>query len=844
MRFSLFRQRIESRLKQDKTRRAKLRNPRLRLESLEERRLLAGDTSVSTAQLDVNHDGQVTPLDALLIIGDLNQNGARPVSDTTISGGGASADSASGLHSLALTAGGAAAASTANSSFDVNDDGYISPMDALLVIKQLNDVPAQVAFTMQATDLSGNPITQILQGQQFELRTYVQDVRSNPTTPGVFAAYTDVTFDGSLASVQNIYHTAAQDPNPNPPVYNYVNQLAGDFSTSGLLDEAGGFAGFVALGPTPQVVFVAQMTATSGGTLTFQADPADVQPAHAVDTFNPAVAVPTDQISYGSTTLQVVNLPSITAAPASVLEGNSGNSALTFNLSLSGDNNGPVTVHYSTTDGTAISTGPNADFQPVTDAVVTFPAHTQTAQITINVNGDQINENDETLSLNLFNATGATVGTSSVTGTILNDDAPPAVSVSDASVTEGTALSGTTPMTFNVSLSAPSSKTITVAYLVSPGTATFGNDYNGTSGVVTFLPGQISQSIVVNIVPDALNEANETLQVALSGPTNASLGEQSTATGTILDDDVQPSLSVSDASAVEPGTGTSDMTFTVTLSAPSGQTVTVNYATAGVTATSGQDFVPNSGTLTFLPGETSHTVTVEINADSESEQVETLNLLLSSQTNATIADGTGVGSISDFVGDKLVRIRLEATDLNGNPISSVLGGALFKLNAYVQDLRQPESSSSGVFAAYMDVDFDSSEFVGVGPITYGPDYQNVESGSINSGELDEIGATATSIPTPNGPGEHLLYSVIMQGVAAGSGSFIPNPAEADAHAVLLYGSGEPVPVGQVQYLGTSTIDVSAPSLINVNSQSITEGNSGQKNMTFTVTLSAPVTAPV
>lgn len=842
MKLRLFRQHIESRVKHAQSRRTNLRGKRLRVESLEQRRLLAGDTTVGLSQMDVNHDGQVTPLDALLIISDLNNNGARPVS--SITGGGASAVATSGLQAASLSAGGAPG-SAVNSALDVNEDGYISPLDALLVVKQLNDQTAQIAVTMKATDLSGNPISTILVGQQFELRAFVQDVRSGQSQPGVAAAYTDVTFNGSLASVQAIYHTAADDPNPNPPTYSYGNSTSGDFATSGLINEAGGFqTSSSPLGSGTVLLWAAKMTATAAGTLNFTADPADVSPLHDSLVFNPPTVVPTDQISYGTASLTVSDLPVISASPAQVTEGNSGTTALTFNLSLFGDNSSPITVHYSTTDGTATSTGPNADFQPIVDNTATFPAHTSSIQVTVNVNGDLLNEDDETLSLNLFNASGATIGTPAATGTILNDDATPTVSISNTSVTEGTAISGTTPMTFTVSLSAPSGKTVTVPYLITAGTATFGTDYSGTSGVLTFLPGQVSQPLVVNVVPDAINEPNETVNVALSAPTNAALSASSTAVGTIIDDDSAPTISVDDVFVTEPSVGTSDMVFTVSLSAPSGQSVTVSYSTAGVTATSGQDFQPVAGFLTFNPGETSKQVTVPVNADAVSEPNETLNLLLANPVNATIQDGTGVGTIGDFVGDKVVRIRLEATDLNGNPVTSVLGGALFKLNAYVTDLRQPQDSTTGVFAAYMDVDFNSSQFVGVGPITYGPDFQNVPAGSIDPGQLDEIGATATSIPTPNGPGDHLLYSVIVQGISAGTGSFTPSPADLEGHAVLLYGSSDPVPLASVQYVGTSDITVSAPSLLNINSQSITEGNSGQKNMTFTVSLSAPVSAPV
>ncbi|WP_231748662.1 cellulase family glycosylhydrolase [Mycobacterium sp. M26] len=91
--------------------------------------------------------------------------------------------------------------------------------------------------------------------------------------------------------------------------------------------------------------------------------------------------------------------------------------------------------------------------------------------------------------------------------------------------------------------------------------------------------------------------------------------------------------------------GTSVAQFTVTLAAPSSQTVTVQYATVGQTATQGSDYVGASGTVTFQPGETSKTVTIVILGDSLAENSETFTVVLSSPTNATLADATGVGTI-------------------------------------------------------------------------------------------------------------------------------------------------------------------------------------------------------
>jgi hypothetical protein len=107
-----------------------------------------------------------------------------------------------------------------------------------------------------------------------------------------------------------------------------------------------------------------------------------------------------------------------------------------------------------------------------------------------------------------------------------------------------------------------------------------------------------------------------------------------------------PTLSVNNAAVNEGDTGTTALTFTVTLnaSATPTQTITVNYETADSTATN-TDYMPISGTLSFAPGETSQTITVAVTGDTLVEPDETFFVNLSNSLNAAIADGQGVGTI-------------------------------------------------------------------------------------------------------------------------------------------------------------------------------------------------------
>jgi len=104
-------------------------------------------------------------------------------------------------------------------------------------------------------------------------------------------------------------------------------------------------------------------------------------------------------------------------------------------------------------------------------------------------------------------------------------------------------------------------------------------------------------------------------------------------------------ITVDDPQVLEGNFGKKNLTFTISLSAPSGQTVTVNYTTANGVARFQSDYLAVSGTLTFAPGESSKTVDVPILGDTVVEGNETLYLLLTGSTNASIGRGRGTGTI-------------------------------------------------------------------------------------------------------------------------------------------------------------------------------------------------------
>jgi len=167
-------------------------------------------------------------------------------------------------------------------------------------------------------------------------------------------------------------------------------------------------------------------------------------------------------------------------------------------------------------------------------------------------------------------------------------------------------------------------------------------------GTLSFDPGETTKTIAVPVSGDTLNEIDETFVLDLRNSTNASI-DDAQGQGTILNDDPLPALSIEDVSVTEGNTGAVEAIFSVTLSSQSGQTVTVNYAPADETATDnpGQDYEGDSGILNFAPGETDSEVIVQVNGDTDAESDETFFVNLTSQTNSTLADAQGIGTIVD-----------------------------------------------------------------------------------------------------------------------------------------------------------------------------------------------------
>ena len=235
-----------------------------------------------------------------------------------------------------------------------------------------------------------------------------------------------------------------------------------------------------------------------------------------------------DDIKIYGDTLPVITVAATDADAAETLLGTTPNPGQ-YTLTRTGDVTGSLTVNVAltgtATNGTDYTTIPNT---------VTFAAGSSTALVNLNVTDDTLVEAAETAILTVTSGTGYTVGTSaSATVNIADNDLPIIIDLSaNQTVIEG--ITSPQNVTYTVTLSGDSTETVTVQYATVNNTAIAGSDYTTTSGTLTFDPGVTSQDIIIPILNDSLNEAQETFNLTLSSPTNAQLGT-ATVTTTITD---------------------------------------------------------------------------------------------------------------------------------------------------------------------------------------------------------------------------------------------------------------------------------------------------------------------
>jgi uncharacterized repeat protein (TIGR01451 family) len=215
------------------------------------------------------------------------------------------------------------------------------------------------------------------------------------------------------------------------------------------------------------------------------------------------------------------------------------------------------------------------------------------------------------------------------------------LSVTDVNITEGH--NGTTNVVFIVSLSAATTQTVSVAFSTLDSSAVAGEDFQGTNGVLVFPPGTTMLPVAIRVFGDLVNEFDEGFLLRLAPATNATI-IRSFGFANIFNDDPLPTISVADVTVNEGRSGLTPVTFTLTVSPPSGRTVSVNAATLDGSATA-EDYDTGSFFVQFSPGQSSTNVTVFVQGDSDPEPDEYFLLRLSGPSSATLAVAEARGNI-------------------------------------------------------------------------------------------------------------------------------------------------------------------------------------------------------
>ncbi|MBE9208688.1 M10 family metallopeptidase C-terminal domain-containing protein [Nostoc sp. LEGE 06077] len=345
------------------------------------------------------------------------------------------------------------------------------------------------------------------------------------------------------------------------------------------------------------------------------------------------------------------NPTTVSLALSSTSVNEDGSSNLVYTFTRSGSTTNVLTVNYSV-GGTATF---NSDYSQLgatsftaTTGTITFTAGANTATLTIDPTADTTFETNENVTLTLAAGSGYTIGTTTgVTGIIVNDDLPTiTLSVSSTSVNED----GSSNLIYTFTRSGSNINALTVNYGVG-GTATFNSDYSqlgatsftATNGTITFAAGASTATLTIDPIADTTFETNENVTLTLATGSEYKIGTTTGLTRSIVNDDLRPTINLSSSQTiVEGNTNLQNVTYLVTLTNASSQTITVYYSTANGSATAGLDYTATAGTLTFNPGVTSQVINIPILNDSLNEADESFILSLKSPTNATLGTATSV----------------------------------------------------------------------------------------------------------------------------------------------------------------------------------------------------------
>ncbi len=418
---------------------------------------------------------------------------------------------------------------------------------------------------------------------------------------------------------------------------------------------------------------------------------------------------------------------SFTTSSRSVTEGDS----LNLTVKKSGPVENAANVDYEVISGTATS-----DDITIDTGTLVFTSEDSEKNITVNTTEDAVMESSETFTLVLSNPTGSAELGSIVQVTVtLNDDDSQVNLKSDAkTVVEGQSVRLT------LEKSGVITESTSVAYTLTPETATTA-DYTDSSGSITFGTGENIKTLDIDITDDSEIESSETFSLTLGSATgNMAVGSLGSTQITILDNDAVASSITFAQASVDADEG-DILEITVLRSGNLEGTSTASYTLVSGTADS-EDYSTSSGTVTFLDGESSKTITIALSDDNTLEDPESFSIVLSNPDAG--AELGVIKTLSVNIEDNDTLIALEQT------VQTISEG----------DITQLYVSRTGDLNATVTVDYsiladsaDASDYVlSSGTLTFLPGQQTqiIEIETTDDLEIEEAEQFSIVLVNPSG----------------------------------------------------------------------------------------------
>ncbi len=368
--------------------------------------------------------------------------------------------------------------------------------------------------------------------------------------------------------------------------------------------------------------------------------------------------------------------PDMTIGDATaVTEGDSGTVNAIFTVTLADKHDREITVDYEVLSGMA-----TVDTDVVAqDDTLTFAIGDVSKQITVEVNGDTINEADETFTVKLSNATNANItdDEGEGEGTITDDD-PITLSISDAGDVAESAGNATFTVQKTGGDATSTEQTIKLNVTKTLGDTEAGDTDNPTPNLLTIPANLTDATIDVFLTDDTINEADESFSVsiALSGTPNGVTIDTDTANGTITDDD-PITLSISNAGNVAESAGNATFTVSAAGATSTEQTITLDVSKNAGDTEAGDTDNPTSDLLTIPANLTDATIDVSLTDDTinEADESFSVGIALSGTPNGvTIDTDTANGTITD---DDPITLSIS----NAGNVAESAGNATFTVSA-------------------------------------------------------------------------------------------------------------------------------------------------------------------